>query len=146
MSDWGFATLWRTYGQTNELNRELCCLTLSEPRFFRCSENWYVEYSLCTYVTIRFIEQNFSFEGTRPEKGLKIWPFSKMSKPKSSFLNIFQKFLQKWTLITLFTHNTPHVKFSLFFFLVVGGPKNLKVFFIISKKIFQLGVVNFSFD
>ena len=34
---------------------------------------------------------------------LKIWPFSKISKPKSSFLNIFQKFLQKWTPNTLFT-------------------------------------------
>ena len=43
------------------------------------------------------------FEGARPEKGLKIYLFQKFQKPKSSFLNIFQKFLQKWTPMTLFT-------------------------------------------
>ena len=54
-------------------------LTLSWPRFFRyhkdSSENWYIEYSICTYATINFFEKKFSFEGVRPEKGLKIWPF-----------------------------------------------------------------------
>ena len=33
--------------------------------------------------------------------------------------------------------NTPYVKFSLFFFLVVGGPKTLKIFFMMSKNYFN---------
>ena len=36
-----------------------------------------------------------SFEGARPEKGLNIRPYSKISKPKSQFLKILQKLLQK---------------------------------------------------
>ena len=46
-------------------------------------------------LPLKFYEGIFSFECARPEKGLKSWPLSKMSKPKSSFLNIFQKFCQK---------------------------------------------------
>ena len=42
------------------------------------------------------------FESASPEKGLKMWPFSKISKPKSSCLNIFLKLLLKWTLLILF--------------------------------------------
>ena len=37
------------------------------------------------------------------KKALKFDLFQKCQKPKSSFLNILQKFLQKWTSITLFT-------------------------------------------
>ena len=49
--------------------------TLSGPRFFRYRKK----------------KGGKSFEGARPEKSLKIWPFSKMSKPKSQLLNISQK-------------------------------------------------------
>ena len=39
--------------------------------------------------------------------------------------------------------NTPYGNFSLFFFLVVGGPKNPKIFFMISKNIlFLFPIVN----
>ena len=68
-------------------------LTLPGPRFFRyrkarggggcwilppsldSSENWYVEYSICTYAPLNFVENFFSFEVARPEKGLKILNF-----------------------------------------------------------------------
>ena len=34
-------------------------------------ENWQVEYSTCTYATIKICRKKISFEGARPEKGLK---------------------------------------------------------------------------
>ena len=67
--------------------------TLSGPRFFR-----YHKYGggggkllkigrhntvYAHMLALEFFEQNFSFEGARPEKVLKICPFSKMSKSKS---------------------------------------------------------------
>ena len=41
--------------------------------------------------TLNFVDQIFSFEDARPEKGIKIWPFSKISKLK---IFIFQYFLK----------------------------------------------------
>ena len=89
-------------------------------------------------LPLNFFEKNFSFEGARPEKGLKIWPFSKNLKPKSSFLNIFQKFLQKWTphtLFTLFWYPTLHMwNFNFSSFCPRVSQKSI-------KKIFLLGFV-----
>ena len=45
-------------------------------------------------LPLNIFEKKISFEGARPEKGLKILPFSKNFKPKSSFLNIFQNLFQ----------------------------------------------------
>ena len=45
-------------------------------------------------VILKFVEQIFSFEGAQPKKVSKFELF-KMLKLKSSFLNIFYKFLQK---------------------------------------------------
>ena len=47
------------------------------------------------------------------------------AKPKSSFC-IFYKNFFKHPFYPILIPNTPYVKFSLFFFLVVGGSKNLK--------------------
>ena len=82
-------------------------LTLLGPRFFRYRKDR---------------GGDFSFESARPKKGFKIWPFSKMYKPKSSFLTIFQKFLQKLPFLPYF--DTQHLIYEILIFLLffVGGP------------------------
>ena len=50
--------------------------------------------SLYTHISSQpliLVEKPFISEGARPEKGLKIWPFSKMLNPKSSVFNNFHK-------------------------------------------------------
>ena len=90
-------------------------------------------------LPLNFLEKKISFEGARPLKGLKIRPFSKMSKPKSSFLNISKNsFINELQSLFLSYLNTQHSICEIFNFLLFacrGGPK------MISKKLFQLGFV-----
>ena len=52
-------------------------------------------------LLLNFFEKIFSFKGARSEKGLKICPFSRMSKSKSSFLHnttyVKKKILPRWS-------------------------------------------------
>ena len=62
--------LWFTFMYCSEV-------TLSEPRFGRYRKEIGM---VCIY----------QFLGWRPDKRLEMWPFSKLSIPKSSILNLFQ--------------------------------------------------------
>ena len=43
------------------------------PYPFDSSEIWYVEYSICTYATIKFFLNKFLvLKGSRPQNGIKI--------------------------------------------------------------------------
>ena len=100
--------------------------TVSGPRFFRFF--WkLVGRILYTHIYYHyfFLKKNISFDGARPEKGLKIWPFSKMSKMKIFIFEYFSKMNSNYPFYPILIPNTPYVKFSLFFFLVVGGSKGV---------------------
>ena len=76
-------------------------------------------------LPLNFFEKNFSFEGARPEKGLKIRSFSKISKTKIFIFEYFSKIPSEMNyndpFYPILIPNTPYVKFSLFFILVVWG-------------------------
>ena len=63
----------------------------------------------------------FSFECARP--------FSKMSKPKIFIFEYFSKINPEMNSNPILIPNTPYVKNSLFFFLVVGGSQKSKNIF-----------------
>ena len=56
-------------------------------RFYRPITHIGIKWFLFIHIAL------IKFEGARPETGLKINPFSKIKRPKSQFLNIYQKFL-----------------------------------------------------
>ena len=98
---------------------------------------WYQTIPLCTHsLTLKFFGKFFSFEGARPEKGLKIWPFSKISKNKIFIFEYFSKIPSEMNsndpFYPILIPNTPYLKFSIFLFLVVdwsqGVPKIYKYF------------------
>ena len=85
-------------------------------------------YILIVYPNICF--KKFSFLRVL-RKSFKIWPFSKKFNLNSSFLNIFQKFLQKWTwntLFTLFWYPTLHIRFFTSYCFCMGFPGGHKIF------------------
>ena len=96
-------------------------------------------------LPLNFFEKIFSFEGARPKKGLKIRPFSKISKTKIFIFEYFSKIPSDMNsndpFYPILIPNTPYVKFAIFLLFrcrgVPGGPKNLKIFFIISKTYFN---------
>ena len=100
----------------------------------------------CTYATIKIFENILIVEGARLEKGLQISPFSKMSKPNSLFLNIFQIFLQKLTPRTLLPYfDTKHSIsiceiFIFLLYVYMGGGGKPRIFLIISKPYFNSGL------
>ena len=81
-------------------------------------------------LPLNFFEEIFSFEGARPDKGLRIWPFSKKVNPKIFTFWIFSKNSFRNELyapfLLYFDTQTPYVKFS--FFCLWDGPKNSKYF------------------
>ena len=80
-------------------------------------------------LPLNFVEKIFSFEGARPKKGLKIRPFSKISKTKIFIFEYFSKIPSEMNsndpFYPILIPNTPYVKFSIFFFLVVGGSQGV---------------------
>ena len=73
----------------------------------------------------------------------KIFNYSKISKTKIFIFEYFSKIPSDMNsndpFYPILIPNTPYVKFSLFFFLVVGGggPNNLKIFLKIFKNYFN---------
>ena len=90
-------------------------------------------------LPLNFFEKIISFEGARPEKGIKIYSFQKLQKTKILIFEYFSKIPSEMNsndpFYPILIPNTPYLKFKFFFFLVVGGskgvpggPKNLKIF------------------
>ena len=63
-------------------------------------------------LPLKFVDTIFSFEGNRPKKCLKIWPFSKMSKPQI-FIFVYFPTIPSEVNSTQPFFRTPCVKLSL---------------------------------
>ena len=88
-----------------------CCTHPYNPYW-----KWYQTIPLYTH-SLNFSWKMFSFAGSRPEKGIKIWPFLKNFKPKSLFLNIIHKIPSKINS----THPIQFKNFNFQFKVVLGN-------------------------
>ena len=102
------------------------CLTLSGPRFFRYCFWKLVGRLLYMHICYHLILlKKFSvLRVLGLKKASKFDLFQKFQKLKSSFLNIFQKFPQKWTPHTLLTLVEIIFRYHKFFFVFWDPPTN----------------------
>ena len=83
-------------------------------------------FSTPIYATIKLLDQTNIFEGARPDRGLKIWPL-KNFKTKIFTFEYFLNMSCNELHAPFLPYLIP-VKFSLLFFLFVGGSQGVQTF------------------
>ena len=127
-----FSIVWKFLLQNVYITRTNCPWAANYNFWDICI---FIIYIYIIIFYLKFLTKFFIFLGARPEKGLKILPFSKKFKPKSSFWifskNSFRNELHTPFLLYL---DTQHL-FSEIFILFKGG--SLKFLLMISKNHFN---------
>ena len=102
--------------------------SINQPIYIICTnKNQLSFYELCMYIYIPLTRLYFHW-GCYDWKSLKMCPFSNIIRPKSSFLNIFQKNFHKWTKPILFflSSDTKHLIYKNFHFVRRKVPEKLR--------------------